>query len=183
MSNMNSGDATLGQFIGRQAGTAMAGNAPVTVTPTELTALGDEMPAGAHVDACSNRITFSTPTVSFVVEAAPSTNPDMTFRVAGLVNPSIVVPAGAQVDIEFVNADSDEAHAFVITTDAPPYHFRPDATTAFAFSAAGPIGDPTSAGHGARYLSFVAATPGTYHYLCPMPGHAEMGMTGLFIVE
>ena len=31
-------------------------------------------------------------------------------------------------------------------------------------------------------LSFTAATPGTYYYLCPVPGHAQKGMTGQFTV-
>jgi len=25
--------------------------------------------------------------------------------------------------------------------------------------------------------------PGTYQYICPMPGHAQMGMHGAFIVR
>jgi len=32
-------------------------------------------------------------------------------------------------------------------------------------------------------LTFTAATPGTYHYLCPVPGHAQKGMTGTFTVS
>jgi hypothetical protein len=122
---------------------------------------------------------------SLVIEAAPSNNPDMTFRIAGLVDQSVVVPAGSQVDVEFINADSDEAHALVITATAPPYSLRPAAAPAFAGMSAGPIGNLTSAGHGARDLAFVAGIAGTadtYHYRCPMSGHAEMGMTGLFIV-
>lgn len=177
---MTTPDATLGQFIGRQAGKAMAGNAPIAVSDAQLGRLGDQVPAGAHADASADRITFTATTATLAVEAAPATNPDMTFRVAGLVNPTIVVPTGAQVDIEFINADSDEAHAFEITSDAAPYAFRPGVPLEFAGSAAGPIGDPTSVGHGARDLTFQA---GTYHYLCPMPGHAEMGMTGVFVVR
>lgn len=31
-------------------------------------------------------------------------------------------------------------------------------------------------------LTFTATTPGSYRYLCPVPGHARNGMTGTFIV-
>jgi uncharacterized cupredoxin-like copper-binding protein len=31
-------------------------------------------------------------------------------------------------------------------------------------------------------LTFTATTAGTYRYLCPVPGHAQKGMTGQFIV-
>jgi uncharacterized cupredoxin-like copper-binding protein len=45
------------------------------------------------------------------------------------------------------------------------------------------LGDPTSAGVHAGPLSFIAGTPGTYRYLCPVPGHARAGMTGVFTVR
>lgn len=32
-------------------------------------------------------------------------------------------------------------------------------------------------------LTFTATAPGTYHYLCPVPGHARNGMTGTFTVS
>jgi uncharacterized cupredoxin-like copper-binding protein len=32
-------------------------------------------------------------------------------------------------------------------------------------------------------LTFTADAPGTYHYLCPVPGHAQKGMTGPFTVS
>ncbi len=31
-------------------------------------------------------------------------------------------------------------------------------------------------------LTFTAVTPGTYRYLCPVPGHAAKGMIGKLIV-
>ena len=38
-----------------------------------------------------------------------------------------------------------------------------------------------------RYLpqggDSAAASPGTYRYLCPVPGHAQKGMTGTFTVS
>jgi rusticyanin len=180
---MSSPDATLGMMIGRQAGTALAGDAPLVVSASQVRQLGDQIPTGALVVACTNRIVFSTIAVTLVVEAVPSNNPDMTFRIAGLVNPTVVVPKGAQVNLEFINADSDEAHAFVITADQAPFAFHPAAAPAFPGSVAGPIGDPTPAGQGARDIEFAASTSGSYQYLCPMPGHAEMGMHGAFIVQ
>jgi uncharacterized cupredoxin-like copper-binding protein len=32
-------------------------------------------------------------------------------------------------------------------------------------------------------VAFTARAEGTYRYLCPMPGHAEMGMYGNFVVQ
>jgi uncharacterized cupredoxin-like copper-binding protein len=32
-------------------------------------------------------------------------------------------------------------------------------------------------------LSFTATTAGTYRYLCPVPGHAQQGMGGMFTVS
>ena len=161
----------------------MAGNAPLTVTAGQAATLGSQVPAGASVDRCADQITFASKSVSFVVEASPPDGPDMTFRVAGLVDPTIVVPSGAQVDVEFINADSDEAHGWIITTADPPFAFGQTSTPAIPGAYAGVIGNPTSAGQGARTISFTVATAGTYHYVCPMPGHAQMGMNGTFIVR
>ena len=44
------------------------------------------------------------------------------------------------------------------------------------------LGNPTSAGMHAGTLTFTAATPGSYRYLCPVPGHAQKGMAGAFTV-
>jgi rusticyanin len=183
MGSVSSADASQAQFIGRQAGTRLAGDAPLTVDAAQVRALGSQIPGGATVDACTGRITFSTMTVSFVVEAVPPNNPDMSFRIAGLVDPTVVVPAGAKVTVEFVNADSDQAHAWVVTGTQPPFGFRPVMPPAFPGSYAAVVGDPTAAGHGARVIAFTAGAKGGYQYLCPMPGHAEMGMHGAFIVQ
>ena len=201
MGGMDSADASLAEYIGKQAGTHLAGQAPMTVSPAHAKALGNQLPRRAQVDACADRITFTTASVSFVVVAVPPSNPDMTFRTAGLVNPTIVVPRHAQVNVEFINADNDEAHAWLVTTAQSPFSFRAgqppfgfghgssqftfgsDRSLAFAGAFAAPIGDPTAAGDGAEVMTFTANTAGTYSYLCPMPGHAEMGMYGTFIVR
>jgi len=32
-------------------------------------------------------------------------------------------------------------------------------------------------------VAFTAVTPGTYHYLCPVPGHARNGLTAALAVS
>jgi hypothetical protein len=46
---------------------------------------------------------------------------------------------------------------------------------AFAGSALWFLGNPTAAGMHTATLAFTATTPGTYAYLCPVPGHAQEG--------
>jgi len=57
------------------------------------------------------------------------------------------------------------------------------ARPAFTGSALWFLGNPTPAGMHAGTLTFTASAPGTYHYLCPVPGHARDGMTGTLTVR
>jgi plastocyanin len=54
--------------------------------------------------------------------------------------------------------------------------------TAFAGAALWFLGNPTSAGMHAGTLTFTASAPGTYRYLCPVPGHAKKDMAGTLTV-
>jgi uncharacterized cupredoxin-like copper-binding protein len=35
----------------------------------------------------------------------------------------------------------------------------------------------------AATITFTASTSGTYHYLCPVPGHVQKGMAGILTVR
>jgi hypothetical protein len=78
----------------------MAGLAPQTVSLAQARTLGDHVPAGPSLDKAANRITFTSHSAAFAVVAVPPGGPDMTFRVAGLTDPTIVVPHDAQVTIQ-----------------------------------------------------------------------------------
>jgi rusticyanin len=165
---------------------ALFANAPGTrVSPAQTASLGSQIPAGATVSRAQHRITFSGTTVRLVILASPAGGPDETFRIAGLVNPVVVVKDNARVSIEVINADNDTAHGLVITAGGARSSWMPmlTASPAFTGSAVWFLGNPTSAGMHAATLSFTAGTPGTYRYLCPVPGHAQEGMTGTFIVS
>jgi rusticyanin len=171
----------MGQVMGR-----LFADAPgPRVSSREAVALGNEVPAGATVDRGTNRITFEGSPVHLTVVASPPRNPDETFRAAGLVNPTIVLPREAQVTLVVVNADPDTAHGLVVTSTGAASYYVPMMTTPDAFSGAAVwfLGNPTSAGMHEGSMTFTASTPGTYQYLCPVPGHAQKGMVGSFVVE
>ena len=95
------------------------------------------------------------------------------------------MPARARVTIQVIDADPDTAHGLVITSAADPaVSWMPMMTDrpAFTGSALWFLGNPTAAGMHAGTLTFTAATPGSYRYLCPVPGHAQKGMTGQITV-
>ena len=140
-------------------------------------------------------VALTSDVVSLGLDAAPNAplrNPDMLdviardaerARLAGLANPTITVPRGARVTVRFVNNDSDEAHGWLITDNRPPFGFGQPAVPAIAGASAGVIGNPVSAGDGANTIRFTATSAGDYQYICPMPGHAQMGMHGVFNVR
>ena len=169
-----------GKIMGRLWANAPGPRVSAAVAAT----LGSQVPAGARIDRAANTITFATTTVRLSILASPSGGPDETFRIAGMTNPAIVVPAGARVSIEVINADPDTAHGLVITASTaatwmPMMTQRP----AFTGSALWFLGNPTPAGMHAGPLTFTATTPGSYRYLCPVPGHAQKGMAGAFTIR
>jgi rusticyanin len=170
-----------GQVMGR----LWAGVPGPRVSAAQAAALGSQVPAGARIDRAAGIITFTTTTVRLTVLASPSGGPDETFRAAGLTNPRIIVPAGAQVSIQLINADPDTAHGLVITASLATSSPMPMMTArpAFTGSALWFLGNPSAAGMHVGTLTFTASTPGTYRYLCPVPGHAQQGMTGTFTVS
>ena len=161
-------------------------NAPGSrVSATQAAQVGSQVPAGASVNRAGRTITFTAASVHLVAVASPPGGPDETFRIVGMVNPAVVVPAGAKVSIEVVNADPDTAHGLVITASDGRSSWMPMMTDRPAFTGAALwfLGNPTAAGMHVGTPTFTAATPGTYHYLCPVPGHAQKGMTGTFTVS
>ncbi len=153
------------------------------VSPSEATRLGNAVPSGAIRDRAANRLAFATTSVRLVVVASPSM-PAERFRIAGMEDPTVVVPAGAHVHVELVNADKDMAHGLVVTPSGASSSWMPMATAAPAFPGAALwfLGEESPAGMHAGAFSFRAASPGTYEYLCPVPGHAQQGMAGTFVV-
>lgn len=179
---MMGGQADPGKIMGR----FWAGAPGPRVSPALATRAGSQVPASAQVNRAARTVTFSTATVQLTVLASPRGGPDETFRIAGMVNPTVIVRAGARVRIEVINADTDTAHGMVITASTPQglgsWMPMMTARPAFAGSALWFLGNPTSAGMHAGTLAFTASRPGTYRYLCAIPGHARRGMTGRFIV-
>ena len=164
-------------------GSLLAGAPGPRVSASDAARLGTEVPAGARVDRAANRIIFTGATVHLTVEASP-TMPAENFRIAGLTDPTVVVPTGARVTIELINADGDMAHGLVVTAAGTAATWMPMAAAAPAFPGAAVwfLGDATAAGMHRADITFTASTPGSYRYLCPIPGHAQEGMVGTFTV-
>ena len=160
-------------------------DAPGPRVPTaDAERLGDRVPpAGTMADRATNTLVFTSTPVHLVALASLSM-PAESFRIAGMTNPTVVVPEGATVSIELVNADRDMAHGLVVTALGAGSSLRPMMTAPPAFPGAALwiLGEASSAGLHEGTLAFTASTPGEYQYLCPVPGHAENGMVGRFVV-
>jgi rusticyanin len=180
-SMMMSGTTDPGQVMGE----LWAGAPGPRVSATQAVRLGNQVPAGASINRAANTVTFATASVRLAAVASPAGGPDETFRIAGLVNPVITVPAGAKVSIQVINADPDTAHGLVITASADTSSPMPMMASRLAFADAAVwfLGNPTTAGLHTATLTFTATAPGAYQYLCPVPGHAQKGMTGTFTVS
>lgn len=118
------------------------------------------------------------PTVEIVVNGG-EVGADYGFALKGGVivapGPTIKVKAGEVVKITFVNV-GQIPHSFAIVREK---RFNADP----AFNA--DIGSPARPIEPGRSSSvvFVADKPGTYFYICRVPGHIERGMFGVLVVE
>ena len=145
-------------------------------------ALAAATPEGATVDATGNRVTFHTRQVRMTILAGPPSQ-EMSFRVAGLTNPTLEVPRGARVQIRLINGDGQKPHGWALlaantSADEPLRGQAP----ALPGAAAMLLDQATSSGWPAQTITFSATQPGRYAYLCQVGDHARMGMRGGFEV-
>lgn len=143
---------------------------------------------GATVDPGTNTVTFTGRRITIDMIAVQPDKPDTTFALAGLVDPTVRVPRGAVVDLRLVNMDygRDMEHGVVITPAPPPYATMPApmmGTAGVAPLAPRTSDDLESARYAVGSATFRATTPGTYYYLCQVPGHARDGMYGTLVVQ
>ncbi len=90
-------------------------------------------------------------------------------------NPQIIVNSGDEVTITTNNAGMS-FHAFGVVSN-------PDDFNSVIFdSAIAAATNPLKPGESGS-TTFTAGAPGTYYYICTVPGHALQGMIGEFIVE
>jgi len=179
------GGGMMGGDPGKMMGPMMAGLAPSYILEREARTLGDKTPDGALVDRAAKRITFTTSDVHLVVLGSPEGGSDMTFRVAGLADPTVVVPRGATVSVEFINGDADTSHGWELLSGRTSFSYMAmmDGNPAFPGAFAMPLGSTSRSGWPAETLSFTASTAGTYTYICPVAGHAQKGMHGQLLVN
>ena len=90
-------------------------------------------------------------------------------------NPDVIVNSGDEVTITTNNVGMS-FHAFGVVSN-------PDDFNSVIFdSAIAAATNPLKPGESGS-VTFTAGAPGTYHYICTVPGHALQGMVGNFIVE
>lgn len=90
-------------------------------------------------------------------------------------NPEFKVKSGDEITFSATNAGKS-FHAFGIVSD--PDDFSNVLWKSEIASASSPL-KPGESGK----ATFIAGAPGTYYYICTVPGHALQGMQGSFIVE
>lgn len=141
----------------------------------------------------------------------PSYASDDVFVIYGLVDPTLVIPSGAHINLVFANLDDDMYHNFVVTSLAPPYYYMPmqgmmfsNSSTWFGggmggmmggfgsgnnpiFGTTMPLLSPADYSQGIAY--YYASTfslqsfSSNYWYICTYPGHAQSGMYGRILVS
>ena len=153
-------------------------------TTAHVTTLVHNSERDVTIDRTTNTITYHADHVVLVPLAAPQALPGMRWEIDGLVDPRVVVPAGAHVTVDLVNEDPGYLHGFLVTTAHPPFGDMAmmQGTMPFANALIMPIAPPTGAGFAHATTTFIAAAAGTYAYICPVPGHAAHGMAGRLVV-
>ncbi len=151
--------------------------------------------------AANNTIIFNSSNVSITVlamgperaenltgKSPPSyvqvNNGGNVFVIDNMINPVLVIPAGAALHITFVNLDSSESHNMIISGSPPPYSYMPYQAMSSIVSMM-PLIQHASYPAGEAYeysYSAVLTSSGTLWYLCMYPGHAQMGMYGKIVV-
>ena len=127
-----------------------------------------------------NTVIYTGKKVHVVVAAVLPGFPFPSYEIHDVKNPTLKIPAGATVDVTFINTNKGFGHSFDITKKGPPFAVMPNIKPIVAGTGFSPV--PKDGKFG--YSEFTwHPTAGTYYYVCQIPGHAATGMFGKIIVK
>ncbi len=128
-----------------------------------------------QVNKTRNTLSFSGSDIHLLILAGPET--DMfSYKIAGLTNPTLRVPAGVRIRLTVVNVDDDMTHDLVIWSPYPSFPVRAEVPSLAVHTRSLPPRRGTT--YSAEAVVIQALKPGSYEYFCSVPGHAKGGMHG-----
>ena len=145
------------------------------ITAAELTERERSQTRGA---VNGDIITFTEKQITLVISTGDADD-NLSYRIQGIRNPTLAVPAGAKMGVLFVNADGNMRHDVRFGHREPPFDLAP-ATEQTAGS--GRLASHGEAGYQAEEMVIEAVSNGEYTYFCSIRGHARRGMWGRIAV-
>jgi rusticyanin len=193
---MNGGSGGYAGMMGGTGGSVLS--ARINISTAESYA--NKSPSYAHAYPSNNTVLFTSSNITLVVlamgvqrainlthEQPPSFDSNSSgnaFVIDGLIDPTLVIPKGAIVHVEFINLDSSEYHNVIMSATGPPYQYMPMSAMNGIVSMMPivPHADYSSGSASEYNYTAVFDNTGAYWYLCMYPGHAQMGMYGKIVV-
>lgn len=94
---------------------------------------------------------------------------------------TVTVPVGWQIVVHFENADTTN-HSIAVLGSGGHTQVTPPSTPAFAGATSGKFQDGLAKGQ-QQTFTFEASKPGTYEFVCGVPGHAISGQWDTLVVS
>lgn len=148
-----------------------------TVKAADLASLEKNQTIGKKEN---QNLTFTEQEIRLVALTGPEDDM-LSYRIQGVRNPNLVIPAGATLKVLFINVDADMRHD-IRFGHVPSIFFPVDpeiAETAGSQKLAARAEDNTLQ---AEELTIKAGENGAYKYFCSVRGHAKGGMWGNILV-
>jgi len=125
-------------------------------------------------------LTFDASDINLVVTTGPE-NDMLSYRIQGLRNPTLSIPAEATLHVLFVNSDDDMSHDIRFADQFPPYGADAKLTDSAGSHDLDHKSEKTM--HAEQLVLTAPTIPGKHAYLCNVSGHAKGGMFGTVIVR
>lgn len=140
---------------------------------------GHLTPSWMKADAAAKHVTLD------IVAGFNANNGALNYNGYDTGDMTVVVPAGWTVDIHFKNNDAMLPHSLLVTKPFAHDHFPDHAGLAEVAIPRAYTDNPDQGIPSPKTdtVTFVAAKPGDYYFLCGAPGHAQAGMWTKFTVD
>jgi Sulfocyanin (SoxE) domain len=127
-----------------------------------------------------NNLAYTEKEIRLVVVTGPEDDM-LSYRIQGVRNPNLIVPAGATLKILFINADVDMRHDVRLGHIMKAFELAPEITETAGTNRLEHKSEDGAAMQ-AEEIVVKAASTGAFKYFCSVRGHAKGGMWGNILV-